>query len=966
MKHTRSILLLLLLWSLGAQAQTFRPDAGYFRELEKRQKINLPDWGPYSKTYAGISHIANYEKGLRFDLSVFPNIFGRSAQLPDVNKDSGYYPWEATSDLSHYAFRHQLYAKLYAEVSYEKLEDNARLVRTEIVNSGDLPESVSLNLLSSMNLPEILPATISLPQTGFWVDGMDYERLQKKNETPEDKLVPHGWRKGQIVSSEFVNGTALARGFGKKKGDRLIYAINFPQNYRYPVMSLRLKVAEGQNAALTIKGTGFRKKLKIASNGSFQNLNVEMAPLVAGKYWIAVEVGKDGGEIVLDGIAICEKKELGDVKISPTSRASKPEIGKTDDRNITLKYPQSEIFYGIRWYGPGRVSSIRKGDDINQNTQSGQGGDLTLITLKPVTVPAGESKVVYSLVFAGNKTDVERLLNRYAQADKQGFEETRSDLRKAFVRPEFVADSLVVFDSLAPERPNHDEAAQILLASARTNIVFPVFGPKSNILRYASFGKTNGLDTWTAGTTGIGLAQTDTERAVELLETYLAQENRASAFVHQGALVPTQFYLYQELWNSTHSWDLLRHFYPKLLRYYDFLCEGGVKMTDTGLPLPWDYTDNSGGWTDYPAQDYAKDKVLLGQTAPAILPAHLIRISKIMKQAADMLNKSDDKQKFDKNIKTLSKGLNDNAWDKASGYYGYLVHDSKNKRPIGVLRNDKGENLNMGLDGAYPIITGECDKRQTKAILANLKSESELWSPTGLRNVSQSASYCQSDRRWNGAVSFAHQWFFWKSMLDLGETEFAAKIAETALTTLSEETASSHNVYGHYLPQTGRGFGYPRATGYVSPALSWHQAYFTPGTVTGGFDCWTKELKTNEDATELEATVSFAESGKTKRGLVISMNSGRKYEFTVNDNNYEAQMLWPGTYTLSLPKGTKTVKIGVVALEIIPEEPEAPEMIDLDTEDSEEGSEIVEIPEENQVEKSSEENTEEIEAEEVQ
>ena len=35
--------------------------------------------------------------------------------------------------------------------------------------------------------------------------------------------------------------------------------------------------------------------------------------------------------------------------------------------------------------------------------------------------------------------------------------------------------------------------------------------------------------------------------------------------------------------------------------------------------------------------------------------------------------------------------------------------------------------------------------------------------------VDMSASSYRDDGYWNGAVWFSHQWFFWKTMLDLGE-----------------------------------------------------------------------------------------------------------------------------------------------------------------------------------------------------
>jgi len=43
-----------------------------FQSLAGTHDLNLPSWGPFSKKYAGISHIRDLKSGLRFDVSVLP------------------------------------------------------------------------------------------------------------------------------------------------------------------------------------------------------------------------------------------------------------------------------------------------------------------------------------------------------------------------------------------------------------------------------------------------------------------------------------------------------------------------------------------------------------------------------------------------------------------------------------------------------------------------------------------------------------------------------------------------------------------------------------------------------------------------------------------------------------------------------------------------------------------------------
>jgi hypothetical protein len=58
-----------------------------------------PSFGPYSKNLIGVSHLADRERGLRWDLSVFPGLYRRLVKIPAVRYESDYHPWEAAADL---------------------------------------------------------------------------------------------------------------------------------------------------------------------------------------------------------------------------------------------------------------------------------------------------------------------------------------------------------------------------------------------------------------------------------------------------------------------------------------------------------------------------------------------------------------------------------------------------------------------------------------------------------------------------------------------------------------------------------------------------------------------------------------------------------------------------------------------------------------------------------------------------
>ena len=107
--------------------------------LANTHDLHLASWGPYSKRYIGVSHIPAQAAGLRFDLAVFPGLYRRKVNVPNVNWETGYHPWKATPDLSYYRFRHELIWKdqVYVDTDFGRLDEGAVLVATTCVNSTD-------------------------------------------------------------------------------------------------------------------------------------------------------------------------------------------------------------------------------------------------------------------------------------------------------------------------------------------------------------------------------------------------------------------------------------------------------------------------------------------------------------------------------------------------------------------------------------------------------------------------------------------------------------------------------------------------------------------------------------------------------------------------------------------------------------------------------------------------------------
>ena len=123
--------------------------------LVNSHDLRLPSWGPYTKKYIGISHIADEKAGVRLDVSVIPGFYRRKVDVPNVMWESGYHPWEAATDYSYYSHRHELEWKdqVYTDISFSKIGENSRLIRCECVNRTDNPQDIVLHYMASLHFP---------------------------------------------------------------------------------------------------------------------------------------------------------------------------------------------------------------------------------------------------------------------------------------------------------------------------------------------------------------------------------------------------------------------------------------------------------------------------------------------------------------------------------------------------------------------------------------------------------------------------------------------------------------------------------------------------------------------------------------------------------------------------------------------------------------------------------------------
>lgn len=893
--------------------------------------VSLPSWGPYSKKFFGISHIPDVKRGLSFDLSLFPSLTTGAVTLPSVTDRSGVHPWDASPDLSFFSLRFETIWKdqLYCDLSFCDLGDRSRLIHMELVNETGVSQEIVLNSLSQLCFPPLKentaePITLcaaELPEGAIWVHALDYAALTFARPRPTDNLVPDGRFRGEARHHDCVGGSAVAERFGHDAGDTLRYRLHLDHGFNDAVLIWRYQLDRGQTVRFQMSGIADRPVV-FQGAGDFATVAIPLGRVAAGLHDV-VFVSEGSAAAVLNGFVLVEAAQAAEVRFPPKPWTQTPEIEAVGASAILLRFYDVPNSYGLLLDAPWAEKRLLKWRDLDQTFQNkssdytrgrifgngkGNAGDPDSLFLhaasQPIAIPPNSRRIVHGIVCTGTEVEVRQTL--------AGFDPHSSQHDRAFISARGKAFQFSSSPGGEPYRFSQQRMATVTLS----NLVYPL-RTQGNYIRHYSPGKIwDCLYTWDSGFIGLGLLELDPSRALENLNTYTTPEGAQSAFIHHGTPLATQIYLYRELWNRTQSKEMLAYLYPRLRQFYRFIAgrlgSSTTRKHQDHLLATWDYFYNSGGWDDYPPQKFVHEQDLVSSAVPAVTSAHAIRCAKLLRQAAEELGQIQDIAEYDRDIAKLSDALQKYSWDQDSGYFGYVMHDAEGK-PTGILRTADGVNFNMGLDGVTPLVAGICNTEQTRRILDHLFSNRQMWAGIGITTVDQSAPYYRTDGYWNGSVWLAHQWFLWKTMLDLGRGDLAVRIAQTGLDLWKSASDPTYNCMEHFYPKTPYGAGWVQFSSLSSPALSWFAALYTPGRFTCGFDAWIHSCEFRDDHRALHATLKRTASNMNDQFSILAcMNPGSKYRAFWNGLPAKCTVVHDGLLHVQLPAQASTGELSIL------------------------------------------------------
>ncbi len=890
----------------------------------------MPEWGPYSKKYFGVSKITDhkYEKGVRFDLVVLPCVSNSDAKAPNVTVPVGVHPWECKSDYSYYSYRQDLEWKdvIYSDVSFTRLDGDSVLVRTEIFNNSDMIQNCLVNFFSSIQFPTENRAELSLPEKCELIKALDYKQFSYNTPRPWDMETMDAMQKGEFFDDRFFEHRGLGDRdnnryilpkypkLGEEKGDRILYEVDIKESYSDAVLVVRYNSPTAKDGSFTVNGKDLNLK---ACDG----LGLAFLPLGRlDKGTASFEfVSMGGGAVEFDFFAICEKESAEKVKVKSVKNNFMPEISAEDFENgklVKLKYEGVEDAFCLRTFNKRtrlrdiptgcledvpapRISQPDPSFDNMLETFSGEfsykhsdEGYYQNTLVHTLYIEPGTSCVEYAVISSGEV--------QYKSA---------SEYEKIYLDKKESAQKI----RLNEAGKKYEFSNNLLLAAVFQNTVYPLYRHGEYVVHHTPGKRWDSFYTWDSGFIGLDMNIFNPKIAEYILDLYLSDnDNRDYAFLLHGSPVPVHIYQYFDMLCRVNDKSELYKYYDRVKMFYDFLA-GKINGSTTakfasGMTTTFEYFYNCSGMDDLPPQAETYKRGLQLRTAPCISSSQVIRTAKMLSVVARHIGRQDDVAEYEKDIERISNGLQKYSWDEEAGYFSYVIHD-ENGMPVQRLVNENGENLNKTIDGIYPLIAGITNESQTQKILAHLKSEKEMMSKVGVSAVNMQASYFSVNGYWNGNVWFAHQWFIWKTMLDLGESDFAYKIAKTALEAWKKEVEYSYYTFEMLSIVTGRGGWFHNFGGLSAPINLWASAYYKAGSFTCGFDTYCEYSRFNDDNTYLKAECT--RYGGKKSTVLAVMNDKGEYSVKLNGRDAEFIQREKGTLEISVPEKTESFEIEI-------------------------------------------------------
>lgn len=873
---------------------------------------SLDRWGPYSKQYAGISHIEDMQSGRMVDFTVIPGLYRRSYSIPNVLFESAYHPWKVNPDMSEITYRYDLEWKdrLYVDVTYNIIDSSRVSVTMHCVNNSDVPQNILLHSVMGLRYGEQYPTVKAVDtENALVLYGCDYESFEPGRTRHDHNLVYDGWMRGEERDSRSLTGSVLGK-FGNYADDEVIYSFRSDKEIKDAVIAVRYRIGKDRTAEIRVGGIA-RKEIQLKGSGDYEVMRIDADNIRKGDNILSIKALKKEN-MKIDAIFLADRNTIDGIRFKDAPLQYRPKLD-IHSNDFIARYPTQRNCYAIAWdYRYGEVKEFENSDlDVfmrkgvhrhpTRYFTGDRKGHYTTAFLRPVVLKPNTDTTIVNLIATGSKEELEAIISDYHKNGIPTRTTAKSDAR------------------YLPASKEYAFGEQLLEATLLTNVVYPVYTQKEKIRHFTPGKNWNSLYTWDLGCISLALNEIDPVKAFETIRAYTTETGAQSAFIHHGTPLPIQFFAFSELCSKLQDDKVMEWMYPRLKQYYDYMTgknSTSTTMMKSGLIRTWDYFYSSGGWDDYPPQhELRTESHLYPHVTPVVSSAYYLRAGKILRMCAQKMGLKKDVEQYDKEIAALTEAIQKYSWDEDAGYFSYVMHDG-NGNPSGFYRYKDGSNFNKGLDGVSPLVGGCCTDAQAEKLIDNIFSPERLWTDVGISTVDQSASYYDPTGYWNGCVWIPHQYFIWKALLDNNRPGLAHKVAFTALDTWKNECGESHNSFEHFIISSGRGAGWHNFSGLSSPMVNFYNSYFRLGHVATGFDIAPWDSSFNREYTSFSTSLRFDKSSAGQpKALLVCMNPDYRYEAWFNGSKVKSESPYDGLLYISVTATPKPGRLEIRAID---------------------------------------------------
>ncbi|NLG29149.1 MAG: hypothetical protein GX557_14660, partial [Chloroflexi bacterium] len=836
--------------------------------------LRLPDWGPYSKYYAGASRILHDPSHGMLDLVPVIGYVRGKLIIPDVSYDCGCHQWDATADLRYFAYRYELAWKdvEYVDVEFMAAGGADLLAKLTFVNNTPLDRDYVCTLFA---VHRVRPYVHYALEPGeLWLAGERYAQLVPSPDGPAPgNARVDGARLGLVVEPMLADGMGVGncppyednqftgkehtvdnRAFILGPGARLTWELP-AQRPHASHLHLRYGLAgtDGARVRLSVSGQSYGLRLQgVSEDRPLRYADLRWVSVALPENADAREIGLQidalegagaSPALVIDGLLLSAEGDAANVaerfryvdgapRFDVQRSAGGPGVvlaSRTRPDVALGLYAEDERPVPPPPYSDATVTHVYHGDlagDVQRKLTndslvnwdafncvvSGDGTNhFAGYNLAPLTTAAHSRREVYVAIAYGAPAVVaDRAAQLYAERNRIEAEARAHRAARGYC---------------LPDTP-HRLSQQLLMAQLNMNTVYPQHIENGWYIGHTPAKRWSDNALWDSGMHALGLAEYAPERALEIHEQFTTD-----ALLSFWSVFPIHILAFWEQHQRQPDRAALERLYPRLQRLYAYLLgrARGLHSEPDGAGLLVDGGGGAYGIDDYPAKWHVARNGRNPHIASADTSAYAVRAATTLRLMARALGA--DESTYQQDITRLSAALQTWSWNAASGYYSYV-----DVRTHERVLTAAGDDYNMGLDGVAPYVAGIGTPAQKRRMLEHLTRDGELWTRYGLTAIARNAPYYRNLGYWNGKVWVPYQWVFWKALLTEGELRYAERIARTALELWRRETDASYNAWELFDARTGMGQGAHQFGGLSGPIAALYHAHYTPGRLNVGLE----------------------------------------------------------------------------------------------------------------------------------